>query len=79
MSTLLHFPQVPPFSGVRARWPAGLPFVRDLNTQADALRLQAVRLYPDSAYLQREWMRAVGVVRRSTGGWLLERKVQRHA
>jgi len=76
VNKLLHFPQVPPFSGARARWPSGLPFVRD--TQADALRIQAARLYPDSDYLQREWMRAVGVVRRTAGGWLLERKVVRH-
>lgn len=78
MNKLLHFPQVPPFSGTRARWPSGLPFVRELNTQADALRMQAVRLYPESAYLQQEWMRAVGIVRRSRDGWILERKVVRH-
>ena len=79
MNKLLHFPQVPPFSGVRARWPSGLPFVRALNVQANTLRLQAARLYPDSDYLQREWLRAVGVVRRTRNGWLLERKVKRHA
>ncbi len=78
MNKVMHFPQVPPFSGTRARWPSGLPFVRAHDEAATALRLQAARLYPDSDYLQREWMRAVGVVRRSRNGWLLERKVARH-
>ena len=79
MSTLLHFPQVPQYSGERARWPSGLPFVRAQDIALKTLQTQAARLYPDSDYLQREWMRAVGIVSRSSGGWLLERKVMRHA
>ena len=36
------------------------------------LILQAIRLYPGNVYLQREWMRAVEVVRGSKRGWLLD-------
>lgn len=41
---------------------------------ADPLALRAARLWPDSPALQAEWMRAVGVVRSTSKGWLLERK-----
>lgn len=74
--SLVTFPQVPAFSGRRARWPEGLGQLR--NQAADDLMARAVKNYPDSEYLQREWLRAVGVVRRSRNGWLLERKVARH-
>lgn len=37
------------------------------------LAQRAAELYPDSPYLQKEWMRAVGVVRSTLGGWLIER------
>lgn len=36
------------------------------------LILQAIRLYPGNVYLQREWMRAVEVVRATERGWLLD-------
>ena len=38
---------------------------------------QAARLYPDNAYLQDEWRRAVDVVRSTSRGWLLDRAVVR--
>jgi hypothetical protein len=38
----------------------------------DLLLARAERAYPDSEFLQREWLRAVGVVRRTTSGWLLD-------
>jgi hypothetical protein len=45
----------------------------------DELQQRAARLWPDSDYLQREWLRAVRVVRQSGGGWLLDRRVARSA
>ncbi len=40
---------------------------------ADLLLIQRARqLYPDSDYLQAEWLRAVMVVRDTNGGWVLE-------
>lgn len=43
----------------------------------DPLLARAQRNYPDSDYLQREWLRAVGVVRRTGRGWLLDKPLQR--
>jgi hypothetical protein len=42
---------------------------------ADPLALRAARLWPDSPALQAEWMRAVRVVRSTSRGWLLDRRV----
>jgi hypothetical protein len=36
------------------------------------LEARAARNYPDSPYLQREWIRAVGVVRSTRGGWVMD-------
>lgn len=33
---------------------------------------RARRLYPQSDYLQAEWLRAVMIVRDTNGGWVLE-------
>lgn len=44
-----------------------------ITPKADGLEVIAARHYPDSAYLQREWIRAVQVVRASSRGWLLDR------
>lgn len=44
-----------------------------ITPKADGLEVIAARLYPDSAYLQAEWIRAVQVVRQSSRGWLLDR------
>jgi hypothetical protein len=38
---------------------------------------RAQRLWPDSERNQREWLRAVRVVRATGRGWLLDRPVQR--
>jgi len=38
---------------------------------------RARRLYPDSDYLQAEWLRAVMIVRETDGGWVLEVRQQR--
>ncbi len=43
----------------------------------DPLLERAQRLWPDSERNQREWLRAVGVVRRTSGGWLLDKPLQR--
>ena len=45
----------------------------------DPLVERAVRLWPDDPRNQREWLRAVSVVRASRNGWLLERRVRRCA
>lgn len=39
------------------------------------LQLRAERLWPDNQAMQREWIRAVAVVRSTRRGWLLERPV----
>lgn len=42
---------------------------------ADPLLARAQRLWPDNDYLQREWLRAVRVVRNTRRGWLADVKV----
>ena len=56
--------------------PAPAPLVL---APGDLLAQRAARLYPESAYLQREWMRAVALVRRTSGGWLLDRPTKRRS
>ena len=65
MNAILSFPAAPPLV---------IP-----SHQGQSLWFTAMRLYPDNDYLQREWMRAVIVVRKSSKGWLLKRKVKRNA
>lgn len=43
----------------------------------DPLAARAARLWPDSPRNQAEWLRAVAVVRKTSGGWLLDRPVER--
>lgn len=43
----------------------------------DPMLQRAQRLWPDSERNQREWLRAVRVVRATGRGWLLDRPVQR--
>lgn len=38
----------------------------------DALEAHAAALYPDDAYLQRQWLRGVRLVRTTARGWLLD-------
>lgn len=40
---------------------------------------RAARLWPDSERNQREWIRAVIVVRQSSNGWLLDKPKRRTA
>lgn len=42
------------------------------------LSKKATRLYPDSPGLQAEWIRAVGVVRSTKIGWLLDTPITHH-
>lgn len=52
-------------------------FSRDeLGGELELIEL-AARLYPDSAYLQTQWLRAVTVVRATARGWLLDMPVVR--
>ncbi len=62
-------------AALRAVWPNVGQASRD--PVADALAARAARNYPDDPYLQREWIRAVGVVRRSARGWLLDNPARR--
>ena len=48
-----------------------------LRQTPDALQPVAERLFPDNAYLQAEWTRAVGVVRSTTRGWNMDDPEQR--
>ncbi len=43
----------------------------------DPMLQRAQRLWPDSERNQREWLRAVRVVRATARGWLLDTVVQR--
>ena len=45
-----------------------------LAASAQALSERAQALYPRDPYLQREWVRAVRLVRATSRGWQLERK-----
>ena len=47
------------------------------NTELRRDQQRAARLWPDSPRNQREWLRAVAVVRRTSQGWLLERRITR--
>lgn len=38
----------------------------------DALEAHAAALYPNDAYLQRQWLRGVRLVRTTARGWLLD-------
>ncbi len=40
--------------------------------RVDPLLARARRNYPDDEYLQREWMRAVALVRKTKRGWVLD-------
>jgi hypothetical protein len=53
-----------------AHFPAGVRLIVPANP--DPLLQRAQRNYPDSDYLQREWLRAVRVVRSTSGGWRLD-------
>jgi hypothetical protein len=60
--------------------PAHLHDIKTWAPQAVAsgpLGTRAQRLYPNDDYLQTEWMRAVGVVRRTTNGWVCDNQVPR--
>ena len=56
-------------------FPAGVRFLAPVRP--DPLLERAQRLWPDSERNQREWLRAVGVVRRTSGGWLLDNPTRR--
>ena len=42
----------------------------------DPLLARAQRLWPESDRNQREWLRAVAVVRKTTGGWQADRHLK---
>lgn len=44
----------------------------EAQTECEGLLEQARRLYPQSRYLQHEWLRAVLTVRMTHKGWLLD-------
>ena len=48
----------------------------DTERAPNPLWPRAQRNYPQSEYLQREWLRAVRVVRGSSRGWLLDQAVK---
>ena len=49
------------------------------STRVTGLSIHAARLYPGNEYLQREWIRAVAVVRSTKNGWQCDKRVQRVA
>ena len=44
----------------------------DVPVSPDPLLARAQLAYPDSDYLQAEWVRAIDVVRSTSAGWLLD-------
>lgn len=48
-----------------------------LTARAAKLAARAAELFPDNPGLQREWLRAVSVVRSTRAGWILDRFVVR--
>ena len=58
-------------------WPRICPPV--VQAQPSEMQAKAARLYPHSEHLQREWVRAVSVVRRTHRGWVLDQPVTRRA
>jgi hypothetical protein len=50
-----------------------------VKPRPDPLLARAQQNYPDSEYLQREWLRAVSVVRKTSQGWVADRLVPRVA
>lgn len=48
-----------------------------LRAAPAAMEAKAAELYPDNHYLQQEWIRAVGVVRSTKGGWKCDVPVPR--
>lgn len=47
------------------------------QTQTPDLAARAQRLWPDQPNLQKQWLRAVEMVRKTKEGWLLDRRVRR--
>jgi len=45
---------------------------RSRTARPSALQQHAARLWPDNEQLQREWMRAVRVVRSTRRGWVVD-------
>ncbi len=43
-----------------------------IKPAGEDLQARAERNYPDNPRLQAEWIRAVGVVRETTGGWVMD-------
>ncbi len=48
-----------------------------VRSSALALQARAYLLYPNNPYLQDEWIRAVGVVRSTKGGWVMDIRAER--
>lgn len=48
-----------------------------INMKNSTLKSKASSLWKDNPYLQREWLRAVGIVRQTSRGYLLDKPVQR--
>lgn len=59
-------------------WLANKPGAR-LHAREAADAIRAERLYPESPYLQAEWLRAIRVVRTTSRGWLLDQPQGRRA
>lgn len=51
----------------------GLQYAGSVSGKAkEDLQARAAKNYPDSPYLQAEWVRAVGVVRATKAGWVMD-------
>lgn len=70
-TTMAHFKQS---AGRSARTPTLHQLAKpESDCAADsALQARAAKNYPDNPYLQTEYIRAVGVVRATKGGWVMD-------
>lgn len=59
-------------TGARRSRPNHLHPVLQHAAPQQSMTARAARLYPENQYLQREWLRAIGVVRCTRRGWLLD-------
>lgn len=60
-------------------YPRHLRLFDAASAPRDPLLARAQRLWPDDERNQREWLRAVSVVRKTTRGWRLDNPVKREA
>lgn len=60
-----------------ADWPLPTIATTEPPRMAGGLEHRATLLWPQSPYLQAEWLRAVGVLRQGRRGWVMDQPLKR--